>query len=132
MITDFTFKLLAVCSICLTIVGCNSTSLIDNVDAGFYLYEESQKIEDEVVAVGAGMKWLFGILQDISDAKLDSDDKDYQYIINQYLKVYDILRTKYLLDEDTIAEIANITDKNLKDDKIDSIRSQVYSQMSAE
>ncbi|WP_433947024.1 hypothetical protein [Paenibacillus sp. SN-8-1] len=87
-----------------------------NADAGMYMYEDSQSLEGDD-AVKAGLKWLFGILDEtnLSEKQMDSE------LLDKRNNVFHLLTDKYMMTEEQIGDISGIKDDNKRNEKIDSI-----------
>lgn len=103
----------------IVLLGCSDDELKQakkNADAGMRMFEASQSLEGDK-AVKAGLKWLFGILDetDLSEKQMDSE------LLDKRNNVFHLLTDKYMLSKEQIEEISNIKDDTTRDEKIDII-----------
>lgn len=114
----FRYQVIIVFCMSIGLLGC-SDELKDakkNADAGMHMYEESQSLEGDN-AVKAGLKWLFGILDetDLSKEQMDSE------LLDKRNNVFQLLTGTYMLSKEQIEDISGIKDDTTRDKKIDSI-----------
>ncbi|GIP25501.1 hypothetical protein J23TS9_06310 [Paenibacillus sp. J23TS9] len=103
----------------MAILGGCSNELKDakkNADAGMYMYEESQELDGDD-KVEAGLKWLFGILDetDLPQKQMDNELRDKRN------NVLNLLSEKYMMTDEEIKEISSIKEDDSRNAKIDSI-----------
>lgn len=86
-----------------------------NANADMHRYEEVQKRNSkDNSAVSAGLKWLFGVLDDTNLPEAD------QELLDMRTKVAHLLTDEYMLDEETIKKILQTEDVAERNKKIES------------